>query len=71
MCTYDPSKRLTTRGCLEHEWWSLEPRPTDKDRLPKRAKEEATMAKALGRAQGELDDKFKSVARKLDFGGTK
>lgn len=71
MCIYDPRKRLTARGCLEHEWWSLDPRPTDKTRLPKRSKEEGNMAMALGRAQGELDDKFKGVAKKLDFGGMK
>lgn len=71
MCTYDPMKRLTARQCLEYGWWGQEPRPTPKGKLPIRSKDVQKVAADLGRAPGEVDDKSKNVAKKLDSGASK
>lgn len=70
MLKLDPRKRVTARGSLEHEWWSVDPRPTDKENLPKQGGGASKMAAAETAVPGAvLDDaKFKGVAKKLDFG---
>ena len=74
LMTYDPRHRPTSKECLEDEWWKLEPRPTEPDKLPKkRIVDEKSMAKQIAKEPGAVEngDKFKGVARKLDFGGMK
>lgn len=68
MVTLDPRKRKTARQILEHKWWSIEPRPTDKEDLPKKGGGEDKMGDDLQRRPGALDDKSgDNVARMLDF----
>lgn len=71
MLKLDPRKRVTARGALEHEWWHIDPRPTDKENLPKQGGGAVVMGQAEAKAPGAVVDenKFKGVARKLDFGG--
>lgn len=71
MLKLDPRKRLGARQALEHEWWQADPRPTDKERLPKQGGGAIVMGQAEAKAPGKIVDesKFKGVAKKLDFGG--
>ncbi|KAK5097827.1 TFIIH complex serine/threonine-protein kinase subunit kin28 [Exophiala xenobiotica] len=70
--TFDPRRRPSAKQCLEHEWWQLEPRPTDKEHLPRKKNvDEKHVAKEIGLKPGVVDEKFTGVARKLDFGGMK
>lgn len=73
MLTYDPRKRISARGVLEHEWWRVEPRPTKTVDLPrKREGGQKKMGEDLKRRPGVLDDeRGNKVARKLDFGAMK
>lgn len=69
MLTLDPRKRLTAKQSLEHEWWSLDPRPTDKQDLPRKKNiNEEEVAAEVAKVPGVIDEKFKGIARKLDFG---
>jgi len=70
MLKLDPRKRVTARGSLEHHWWNEDPRPTDKENLPKRGGGAKKAGQTEGNAPGTLADenKYKGVARKLDFG---
>lgn len=71
MLKLDPRKRCSTKGALEHEWWKLDPRPTEKEKLPKQGGGAAKMGQAEAKAPGVVvdEEKYKGVARKLDFGG--
>ncbi|KAK5104762.1 TFIIH complex serine/threonine-protein kinase subunit kin28 [Lithohypha guttulata] len=75
MLTYDPRKRPTAQGCLEDSWWSTEPRPTEAASLPRKKNiDEKAMGDALanpGKVEPQVDEKFRGVARKLDFGAPK
>lgn len=67
MLKLDPRRRPTARQSLEHEWWRAEPRPTDKERLPKQGGGAKVMGQAEAKAPGAVVDenKYKGVARKL------
>ena len=72
MLSLDPRKRPTARQMLQHRWWTIEPRPTRKEDLPRKtAGAMAKMGHDLARRAGDLDDKDQGrgakVARKLDF----
>ncbi len=70
MLKLDPRQRVTARGALEHEWWTADPRPTDTEKLPKQGGGAAKMGQAEAKAPGAVVDqeKYKGIARKLDFG---
>jgi len=66
----DPSKRISAREMLRHEWWGAVPKPTRKQDLPRKAgKGGAEKAAAdLKRRPGVLDeDRGGKVARKLEY----
>lgn len=68
MCTLDPRKRSTARQVLQHNWWFTEPRPTNKEDLPKKSDGIQKMSNDLARRGGDIDDNtFKNAARQLDF----
>ena len=73
MLALDPRNRITAQEVLEHPWWSSEPKPTDKNMLPRSdAGGAATAAMDLGRQPGAIKDEPErgpKVARKLNFGG--
>ncbi|KAJ5085611.1 hypothetical protein N7532_010382 [Penicillium argentinense] len=74
MCALDPRKRTTALQVLQHSWWTIDPRPTEKEALPqKRKSAEKKMGDDLSRRGGELpdDSPFKNAARQLDFGAMK
>jgi cyclin-dependent kinase 7 len=72
MLKLDPRKRVTAKGILQHPWWKTEPRPTDKENLPKQGGGAEKMGEGVAKVPGMVDEaKFKGVARKLDFGGLK
>jgi cyclin-dependent kinase 7 len=68
---FDPRKRATAKGALEHEYWAAEPRPAAKEKLPKKGGGPEKMAAEQVKAPGAVvnKQKFEGVARKLDFGG--
>jgi len=76
MLKLDPRTRVTARQALEHRWWTVEPRPTAEENLPRAgggaecaAREEAKRpGVVLDEEERERKEKFKDVARKLDFG---
>ncbi|KAJ5664758.1 Serine/threonine-protein kinase [Penicillium macrosclerotiorum] len=71
MCALDPRKRSTALQVLQHQWWSVEPRPTKNEDLPRKSGTKK-MGDDLSRRGGEIDDgPFKNAARQLDFGATK
>ena len=68
MLSLDPRNRITAKGALQHAWWKAEPRPTDKENLPKQGGGAEGMGE-VAKEPGVVDvDKFRGVARKLDFG---
>lgn len=68
MLVLDPRKRITSRQVLEHQWWTIDPRPTAKEDLPKKGGGLAKMGDDLQRRGGELESGRKdAVARKLNF----
>jgi cyclin-dependent kinase 7 len=72
MLKLDPRKRVTAKGILQHPWWKTEPRPTDKENLPKQGGGAEKMGEGVAKVPGIVDEaKFKGVARILDFGGMK
>lgn len=71
MCILDPRKRSTAYQALQHSWWAAEPRPTNKEDLPRKSGGAKKMGDDLTRRGGELDDQFKNAARQLDFGAMK
>ena len=73
MLTYDPRKRISAAEVLKHSWWSVKPRPTKSEDLPrKKDKGEQKMGEDLKRRPGVLDEeRGTKVARKLDFSGMK
>ncbi|KAK5460982.1 TFIIH complex serine/threonine-protein kinase subunit kin28 [Exophiala xenobiotica] len=73
MLKLDPRQRVTAKEALEHEWWQVDPRPTDKENLPKQGGGASKMAAAEAAAPGAVVDenKFKGVAKKLDFGAAR
>ncbi|KAL4781153.1 kinase-like domain-containing protein [Aspergillus varians] len=71
MCALDPRKRITAYQALQHSWWTTEPRPTNKEDLPRKSGGMKKMGDDLTRRGGELDDQFKNAARQLDFGAMK
>ena len=78
MLALDPRKRISAKGCLEHPWFRVDPKPTRPDRLPRKGggvEGERKVGVDLGRMAGGLDSeggggdfRGKMVARKLDFG---
>ena len=73
MLKLDPRERVTAKGVLEHTWWKAEPRPTDRENLPRQGGGEERMGEDVARQPGVLgdDEKFQGVARRLDFGALK
>ena len=71
MLTLDPKQRATAREILQHEYWTADPRPTPTETLPKKGGGLEKMAEAEAKKPGQVvdEEKFKGVARKLDFGG--
>ncbi|KAI9370008.1 kinase-like domain-containing protein [Aspergillus egyptiacus] len=67
MCALDPRKRSTAYQALQHSWWTTEPRPTNKEDLPRKSGGSKKMGDDLTRRGGELDEQFKNAARQLDF----
>ena len=71
MLMLDPRKRPTAREVLQHRWWTDEPRPSEKENLPKKAGGEERVGADLKRRGGELNEQNgqpkDKVARKLDF----
>ncbi|KAL5335242.1 kinase-like domain-containing protein [Aspergillus crustosus] len=68
MCILDPRRRSTAYQALQHSWWTTEPRPTNKEDLPRKSGGSKKMGDDLTRRGGELDDQFRNAARQLDFG---
>jgi cyclin-dependent kinase 7 len=74
MLRLDPRKRPSAREVLAHKWWTIEPRPTRKQDLPRRAQGGMEkMGRDRGRKAGVVEDgaekgRGAGVARKLDFG---
>ena len=62
---FDPRQRVTARQALEHEYWASEPRPCEVEKLPRKGGGEKAMAVVEGKVPGEVDEKFRGVARKL------
>ncbi|MCJ1404656.1 TFIIH complex serine/threonine-protein kinase subunit kin28 [Xylographa trunciseda] len=70
--TLDPRKRSTAKQFLKHNWWANDPRPTNKEDLPKKGGGAERMGEDLKRRGGEVEeDRSDKVARKLDFGAKK
>jgi len=69
MLSLNPSKRVTAREALYHEWWTLDPRPSKKEDLPRKGGGENRMGEDLKRRGGQLEENghLDKVARKLDF----
>lgn len=70
MLALDPRKRCTARQMLGHRWWTIDPRPTAKEDLPRKKDGGAEkMGDDLKRRGGEVEDRRGDmVARRLDFG---
>src|SRR5262249_7706068 len=49
MLVLDPRKRLTAKQILQHEWWRVDPRPTKKEDLPRKAGGEKKIGEDLKR----------------------
>jgi cyclin-dependent kinase 7 len=72
MLKLDPRKRVTAKGILQHAWWKTDPRPTEKENLPKQGGGAEKMGEDVAKKPGVVDEgRFKGVARMLDFGGMK
>ncbi|KAL1959512.1 hypothetical protein VTO42DRAFT_1957 [Malbranchea cinnamomea] len=72
MLQLDPRKRSTARQILQHPWWTADPRPTNKENLPRKSGGAKKMGDDLARHGIDLgSEQFRSVARKLDFGAMK
>ncbi|KAJ6086892.1 hypothetical protein N7467_005806 [Penicillium canescens] len=72
MCVLDPRKRSTAVQVLRNDWWTIDPRPTSNEDLPRKSGGTKKMGDDLTRRGGELDEGlFKSAARQLDFGAMK
>ncbi|KKY29027.1 putative serine threonine protein kinase [Phaeomoniella chlamydospora] len=68
MLKLDPRKRRTMLEVLQHDWWRTDPKPSPKENLPKQGGGAERMGE-IGMKPGVVEDeKFKGVARKLDFG---
>lgn len=70
MFQLDPQKRFNARQVLEHPYWTVAPRPTKTENLPKKGGGEKKLAEDLKRKGGELETngRIDKVARRLDFG---
>lgn len=73
MLSLDPRKRPSAREVLMDRWWTIEPRPTRKEDLPRKGGGGEKTGRDLGRLAGEVDGegqaqqaRGKKVARKLD-----
>lgn len=72
MLKLDPRKRSSARQVLQHAWWVAEPKPTNKENLPRKAGGAKKMGDDLARRGIDVDDEqFKKAARRLDFGAVK
>jgi cyclin-dependent kinase 7 len=70
----DPQKRASATRFLEHRWWTTDPKPTNKQDLPKKHTGPERMGEDLKRRGGEVEDRRAggdNVARKLDFSSTR
>jgi cyclin-dependent kinase 7 len=56
MLQLDPWKRVTARDVLEHDWWRVEPRPTDRENLPKQGGGAEKMGEDIAKRQGVVRD---------------
>jgi cyclin-dependent kinase 7 len=71
MMTLDPNKRISATDALRHAWWTIEPRPTKAEDLPRKGGGEQRVGEDLKRRGGEFDEEdasLKKIARKIDFG---
>lgn len=72
MLTLDPRKRINARDVLKHSWWASEPKPTEKEYLPRKRGGESKLGDDLKRRPGILgEDQGAKVARILDFSAMK
>jgi cyclin-dependent kinase 7 len=73
MMTLDPRKRATAKELLYHDYWRTEPRPTEAGKLPVKSVggAEATAAAEVAKPGAVDEERYKGVARKLDFGSGK
>ena len=68
MLKLDPRKRRSMKEALQHQWWRTEPKPTNKEHLPKQGGGADKMGEMAMQPGVIEEDKFKGVARRLDFG---
>ncbi|KAH7072848.1 kinase-like domain-containing protein [Paraphoma chrysanthemicola] len=70
LLTMDPKQRLSARAALEHRYWTINPKPTSKENLPREGGGEDKLGEDLKRKGGETpaNGRADKVARKLDFG---
>ncbi|KAL9060293.1 MAG: hypothetical protein Q9162_000697 [Coniocarpon cinnabarinum] len=68
MLKLDPRSRPSCRTVLKHKWWLSMPKPTSKEKLPRKGGGIQKTAENLKRKPGDLEsNKLSGVARKLQF----
>lgn len=70
MLALDPNKRATAKQILQSDWWTMDPRPSKKENLPRKGGGEKKLGEDLKRRGGELPNggrRLDKVARKIDF----
>ena len=68
MLVLDPRKRTTCRQVLQHKWWFSDPKPTPKEKLPRKRDGLSKTVEDLKRPAGDLEtNKVDKIARKLEF----
>ena len=66
MLRLDPRTRPSCRQILQHKWWLAGPKPTAKERLPRKGGGIPKMTENLKKKPGDLESsKYNEVARKL------
>lgn len=73
MLKLDPRERASAREVLEHAWWRVEPKPTERENLPRQGGGGEKMGESEARQPGVVaeEDRFQGVARRLEFGALK
>jgi cyclin-dependent kinase 7 len=74
MLTMDPNKRLSSKEVLQHPYFTNAPKPTPKEKLPRKpgGPDDKAAGEALKRGPGDMETgRADKVARKLDFGAAR